>query len=240
MPWTKQDFDDLYQCKARFAPTNRDATLYYGRQYARYVSRTPYKPWLDKVKTLADNNLWRDTATVLIVGAGFGYLMAAMRFNGSPIANLWGIDNSPYIHANKAKQVVPLYPEIADKIYNVSVLDAALGTKIINTTSLSKFDLVIDDGVMISMSATERSLARTNLAPFVTRNTRIVHFVNVTPSPPDNMNPRDMPKFNQIRDKRIQPLIERGWAAKTLAEWLNENSSHYWIDNLSLRVFGGA
>lgn len=79
-------------------------------------------------------------STFFVMGAAFGYLMNEL---SAKKMNVWGCDNSSYIHLNTDTE--------ADfVIHNINVLSSTFTTDVESATGVSKFDYVITEDLLTS------------------------------------------------------------------------------------------
>jgi hypothetical protein len=79
-------------------------------------------------------------SSVFVAGTAFGYLMTEL---AKYKVNVWGCDNSPYIHFNTDTEAD--YP-----IHNIDVLSSDFSTQVVDATGIQFFDYVITEDLMTS------------------------------------------------------------------------------------------
>lgn len=109
-------------------------------------------------------------SSVFVVGCALGLLMEQLKDRGM---NVWGCDNSEYIHAIKLRQNVK-FP-----IHNISIIDDNFVDEIRNATGVMWFDLIITEDVLTSHDSYDTIFHNCNniLNPTVSK-TQIVHLVD--------------------------------------------------------------
>lgn len=246
MAWQETDFNAFYNCRARFSGGRRDRVFNYGLNFARFYTRVPFQHWRRKVNRLINLGYWSSGVNTLVVGAGFGYLMSAFLDEGLPMSRIWGVDDSPYIQANKATEIRQERPALANKILDINIVDNNSVSDIRTATGITRFNTVIDDGVATSIPALEQQEFFNKLDLLTQPAQRVIHFIEEDPSPPDPL-PRLTPAQNAARLARWEAqraskralYDERSWIRQNLELWEGSRSQHIWIDEKTLRVIGG-
>lgn len=116
----------------------------YGRAYAQMVKfpqNMEITYFHDEVKQLESHFSIKRTDRILVIGCGFGYLIEAMM--DLKFQNCWGIDNSKWIHANRATESRADVP-----ILEIGILDEGLLTHLVDLTGSVVFDWVIDEHIL--------------------------------------------------------------------------------------------
>lgn len=130
----------------------------------------------ERAKNIVEKLSIQESTDVFVVGCALGLLMEALKDLGM---NVWGCDDSRYIHTIKNKEKVK-FP-----VHNISALDTDFTNKVRNATGAMWFDVVITEDVLTSHNAYKPILdnSETILNPAVEK-TNIVHIVDVNAAPP--------------------------------------------------------
>lgn len=181
--------------------------------YRRAIHGQDAHVWRERVLQLSDQlPQFTPAKTVLLVGCGFGWTieMAKSEFGHS---NIWGTDTSPFIQDNKSTEAV-------EPIYSVDIMDADAARQFrdLGIGQQGKFDWVISELVIESLDPD------TELHPFLDAceallrpQGNVAHiFAGTHPGNDDD---------------------EMIW--RSLAEWVAERSSHYWLDIHDWQLGGG-
>jgi SAM-dependent methyltransferase len=141
---------------------------------------------------------------ILIAGCGFGFLVERFHVAGFP--NVWGVDQSAHIAANKATHVDGSVLMVADDIRGGARVRNALRT----LTGANTFDWIVTESVLESYDDAELP-ALLNAAESVLANGRpLSSIVHIVYEPPFNEAPN---VFNE----------------KTLEQWNTLRPSHTWM-----------
>lgn len=113
---------------------------------------------------------------IFVVGCGLGLLMEELKTLGM---NVWGCDNSQYIHTIKNKEKIRI------PIQNISVLDTAFTHKIRNSIGAMWFDVIITEDLLTSHdSYTEIFKNCESLLNPSKAKTNVVHLVDTNAKSP--------------------------------------------------------
>lgn len=149
-----------------------------------------------KIDELIDPNAGTN---ILVIGCALGFLMEELNTRGF---NVWGVDNSQYIHTIKNQ------PDNRNRlsIYNVSVLDANFVSEVKRLCKVNAFDVIVTEDLLTShddfadiMSKCEQLLSAD------VPSSNIIHIVDLTTSQP--------------------------FTVKTGAEWKSIAPGHTWLDS---------
>lgn len=116
----------------------------YGRTYAQMVKHPQDMEityFHDEVKQIESHFSIGRSDRILVVACGFGYLVEAMM--DLNFHNCWGIDNSAWIHANRATESRSDVP-----ILEIGILDEGLLPHLAARTGSALFDWVIDEHIL--------------------------------------------------------------------------------------------
>lgn len=140
-------------------------------------------------------------STFFIMGAAFGYLMNEL---SAKKMNVWGCDNSPYIHFNTDTE--------ADfVIHNINVLSSTFATDVETATGVSKFDYVITEDLLTSYDndGTETiDEILFNAQSILKAGKPLENIINI-----------------------VTPNCASPFTTKTLVEWKNVNSNMTWLND---------
>lgn len=239
MTWTETDFGLFYHAKMRFHPNsaNHDTYTSYGLDYARYTSRQAYGLWSDTLTTLFSRNLYSAGQTVLVVGCGYGYLMAMMLQAGANSSRVWGTDTSLYIQTNKAIEGHPNYPLLTANILDLDITASNI-LQLLKAAGVSgngKVDWVICESVTETIPPANLTAWLDACDGLLSAQGNVLHIVTVQDS-------QTLPT--------IPPLwTTYNWTWQTLEQWQALRPAHYWlainereiVNNQTIhRVLGGA
>lgn len=115
-----------------------------------------------------------ESTDIFVVGCGLGFIMEELKNMGM---NVWGCDDSRYIHTIKNKEKIKV------PIHNISVLDQDFTNKVRNATGAMWFDVVLTEDLLTSHdsyteifnnceSILNPSKAKTNIVHLVDTNTK--------------------------------------------------------------------
>lgn len=207
--WDEATFQGYYSVRdsRRGSPT-QGQYFTYGREYAT-LAQTPESDGIEFYDTRWSRIVSafgvQPADRVLVVGAGFGFLIEAAKDAG--FANVWGIDNSPYVAANRGAETRGDVVLVEDDVRGGGRIKAALR----QATGDDVFDWVITEDVVACYSDAdvvafaphlERLLAGSDPA-------RVVHVTTVT-------RPESPPR-------------PAGLTWHTLAEWAALVPAHSWM-----------
>lgn len=163
--------------------------------------------------------------SVMVVGAGFGYLIEALHAEGA--TNVWAIDDSPYIHEDPELFLDQVAPAVRGSLKNVRAgrgLDVAASnrpdmvTKLLESVLPQSYDWVVTDDCISSMEDDELDDflddCEAMLAPNIRDMSRVVHFIT--------------PLNNYPGDSALN------W--KPAIDWMNVRPSHTWVNLVGMQV----
>lgn len=139
-------------------------------------------------------------STVLVVGCAFGHLMEKL---SEKRMNVFGCDDSPYIHFNTDTEA--LFP-----IHNIDVLDPNFSSIVNQLTGVDSFDYIISEDMITSYDNIGGSydIIFSNLQSILKPNkplSNIIHIVDTNCGSP--------------------------FVKKTIEEWKDININHSWFDS---------
>lgn len=149
-----------------------------------------------KIDELIDPNAGTN---ILVIGCALGFLMEELNTRGF---NVWGVDNSQYIHTIKNQ------PDNRNRlpIHNVSVLDADFVSEVKRLCKVNAFDVIITEDLLTSHDEFTDIMSKCEqlLSPDVPVS-NIIHIVDLTTSAP--------------------------FTVKTGTEWRAVAPTHTWLDS---------
>lgn len=210
---TEQDFRDVYEILIGDPSHPKfGESITYSRLFAQRVMGPPddHLNYYDmRVSRLSELFTIEKSDRVLVVGCGFGFLIDAFHDAGFP--NIWGIDSSPYIQANRATESRDSTGFVDSDIRGPQVrakLKALTGDWIFNwIITESVMECYQDEEIGSLLDAVEVVLDADNGL----RNA--VHLVVA-----------DNPEFDSI------------FAQKTLQQWKDIRPSHSWVNIISWEI----
>jgi 2-polyprenyl-3-methyl-5-hydroxy-6-metoxy-1,4-benzoquinol methylase len=118
----------------------------------------------------------QESTDIFVVGCALGFLMEELRNMGM---NVWGCDNSHFIHTIKNKE------KARTPIHNISILDADFTNKVRNATGAMWFDVIITEDLLTSHDSYTEIFnnCESILNPNKTK-TNIVHLVDTNTKTP--------------------------------------------------------
>lgn len=152
--WDAATYAAMYKLRIRDpAHPQFGQTVGYGRTFAQRC-QGPYDDALTWAHTRRDNLLrlfpgMTTSQRYLIAGCGFGYLIESFKTAGFP--NVWGIDNSAYVSANRATQASGDVLWVADDLRGGARVRNALR----DLTGANTFDWILSESVMESYTDAE-------------------------------------------------------------------------------------
>jgi SAM-dependent methyltransferase len=96
---------------------------------------------MGRIEEAARRSGWAKNQSILIVGCGFGW--AVERLIAVGYTQTWGVDSSPYIHANKAAQT-----SASSRIIDANILTPAGRTTIQNVSGVNRFRYLVSEDVL--------------------------------------------------------------------------------------------
>ena len=140
-------------------------------------------------------------SSVFVAGCGFGYLLNAL---AEKRINVWGCDNSYYIHFNTDTEAD--YP-----IHNIDVLSSTFSEDVVSATGIEKFDYVITEDLMTSYD-----------------NDGDEQSWNIIMQNMESILKSGKPLTNVIHI--VEQNCPNPFTTKTLAEWKEVNTNHTWLE----------
>lgn len=94
-----------------------------------------------RAQNIVNKLLLEESTDIFVVGCGLGFIMEELKNLGM---NVWGCDNSQYIHTIKNKEKIKV------PIHNISALDVSFTNKVRNATGAMWFDVIITEDLLTS------------------------------------------------------------------------------------------
>ena len=173
--------------------------------------------------------------TVLVVGAGLGWLLEVMLDAGSNSA--WATDISTIVHTLKTDPNVDVDPEVLNRLLDIDIQDLNVKDLFIAAnagTNKGEFEWIVTEDVLTTMPIPDPLNPPQAMIDFLDdcENLRrhpnlggVAHFVTTA----DNIS--IVPGVNPDPDIIPNPL--------TFAEWISVRPSHWWVDATDGRIGGG-
>ena len=236
MAWTEADFQLAYRLRVR-QPGAQDhgQIVGYGRRFAQQF-QNPQTDTLDfyisRLQALLGSGVVTNNRSVLVVGCGYGFLLEVAIAFGLVLENVWGIDTSAYIHANKAVE--------ADVAIASHILDYDLTSPTIlndlkpHIGGNGKFNVVVTENVIETIPPAEVQVFL-DACDNVQQGTGGVAHIVMCQQP-------DIVEGGQtIIDTKPPKWETLGMTWQLHAQWAALSPSHYWFDECNnLVVLGGA
>lgn len=190
----------------------------YGRKLAENLQLAPGGQWGDndlyhwkhRLAELETKTPMNRASRVLVVGAGFGYLLEVMIDLGAQ--NVWGTDPSVWIQATKATEA---RADVAPLILDLDVCAGWQAFKTAGAGQNGKFDFVVSELVVESLDAgTELTTFLDCCEALLRPNGTVVHLL-VASKPEDRPDSRDLTLGIRWQDH---------------AAWITERPTHWWVD----------
>ncbi|MFQ5982314.1 MAG: class I SAM-dependent methyltransferase [Woeseiaceae bacterium] len=128
---------------------------------------------------------FRTSARILIVGCGFGWSMERLVAGG--YTNVWGVDTSAYIQAEKA--AIDSRSGIANALQATRILNFDLTTAAGRTDCLaasigadSRFDIIVTERVLSSLSDAEVTQMSSDLASMLVASGGLILHIETPPA----------------------------------------------------------
>lgn len=144
--WDKAGFESTYWkqyyklrgCSATHARSCKctESDITYSRQFFE-----DDKLFKNRAESIINKLNMEPGTDIFVVGCGLGLLMEELKALGM---NVWGCDNSQYIHTIKNKE------KVAFNIHNISITDSQFVSKIQRATGALWFDVIITEDVLTS------------------------------------------------------------------------------------------
>lgn len=171
-----------------------DSVITYSRTF--FQSDNIFTLRAEKIDELIDPNAGTN---VLVIGCALGFLMEELNTRGF---NVWGVDNSQYIHTIKNR------PDNRNRlaIYNVSVLDTDFVSEVKRLCKVNSFAVIITEDLLTSHDEFASIMTKCEaLLDADAPSTNIMHIVDLNTSAP--------------------------FTVKTGAEWKSIAPTHTWMDS---------
>lgn len=140
-------------------------------------------------------------STIFVAGCAFGFLLESL---STKKMNVWGCDNSPYIHFNTET-------ESTFTIYNIDITSSNFKDDVLNQIGLQYFDYVITEDVLTSYD--------NNSEPSINKILENMESILKPGKPLNNI-------IHLVETRCISPFLTH-----TLTEWKNINNNHTWLDS---------
>lgn len=191
-------------------------TVTYGREWAA-VCEEPGRAGLTRFERRRDHLVALGIVPsdrVLVVGSGFGFLVDA--FHDAGYANVWGLDSSSHVDANRT-EIRGDTVVVSDDIRGGGRMRAALRS----ATGDDEFDWIVTESVVESYDDADVQVLCNVCEGGLTGTdrSRIVHLVM------DVLTDVDTGEAREPRDRWIDPAFNQ----KTLAEWNALRPDHTWM-----------
>lgn len=171
-----------------------DSVITYSRTF--FEDDNIFKLRAEKIDALINPNAGTN---VLVLGCALGFLMEELNSRGF---NVWGVDNSQYIHTIKNQ------PDNRNRlaIHNVSVLDNNFITEVKRLCKVNYFDVIITEDLLTSHDEFASIITKCEqLLDTAAPKTNIIHIVDLTTNPP--------------------------FTVKSAADWKATAPQHCWMDS---------
>lgn len=219
MSWDQATYDQAYQrfnqvSGVREPSYRRDLFGPDGSSHA-WLERA--QQWGIKLAGLAN-----PASYVLVVGCGFGWIIETIVDEFSH-TRIWGTDISAWIHSEKATHArADIDPLILD--IDISAADAQQQFQAAGAGQQGRFDWVVSESVVETIPAVDLAAFLDNCEALLRPQGDVAHVFTgkLTDPGPGDVHDRDL-----------------GMRFRTLAEWVAERPSHYWLNVHGWELGGG-
>jgi SAM-dependent methyltransferase len=187
--------DTLHECgRASCICAFEDELITYSRLFFKED-----KIFADRAEGIISKLNMKAGSSVFVLGCGFGYLLNEL---ADRRMNVWGCDNSTYIHFNTDTEAD--YP-----IHNIDVLSSTFADDVLNATGIAKFDYVVSEDLLTSYD--------NNTEPSMSTILSNMETILKVGKPLENI-------INIVTVNCPSPFV-----TKTLDEWKQVNPNYTWL-----------